>query len=100
MNAPDMEKKKQVRRGTVEGYLGLLVVVVYFVFPVLFPHRPVLVTLIVGLGLSGLGLLFSFWGIRFGRGGGRIAAWISFVVLLYLTFTFILTSLNHGGALS
>jgi hypothetical protein len=95
-----MEKTEQARRGTIEGYLGLLVVVVYLVFPMLFPHRPLLVTLFVGLGLSGLGLLFSLWGIRFGRGGGRVAAWISLVVLLYLTLTFILISLNHGGALS
>lgn len=99
MKASETEKSEHARRGTVEGYLALLVVVIYLVFPMLFPHRPLLVTLIVGLGLSGLGVLFSLWGIRFGRGGGRIAAWISLVALSYLTVTFILISLNHGDAL-
>jgi hypothetical protein len=97
MMASDLAKTQQARRGTVEGYLGLLVAAVCLAFPFVFPHRPLLVTLIVALGLSSLGLLFSSWGIRFGRGGGRIAAWISFVLLLYFTVTFVLISLNHGG---
>ena len=100
MNTCDAQKNRQARRGTFEGYLAWLVVVVYFGIPRLFPHRPLWVTLLVGLGRSGLGLLFSLWGIRFGRGGGRIAAWTSLVILFYLTLTFLLISLNHGGALS
>jgi hypothetical protein len=84
--------------GTVEGYLVFLVMLAYFAFPVLCPRPPLLITLAAGLGLSGVGLLLSVWGIQVGHGGGRIAAWFSLVILLYLTVTFLLVSLNHGGA--
>ncbi len=50
--------------------------------------------------LSGSGLILGLWGIRFGRGGGRIAGYISFIALAWFTFTFVLVGLNNGGAFS
>ncbi len=88
------------RRGSIEGYLSLLVLGAYFLFPWLVRHPPLWVDVTVALVLSGLGLILGLWGIRFGRGGGRIAGYIGFIALAWFTFTFVLVGLNNGGAYS
>jgi hypothetical protein len=95
-----VQRTGRERQGTIEGYLSLLVLGAYFLFPLLVRHPPLWVDVTVGLGLSGLGLMLSLWGIRFGQGGGKIAGYISFIALAYFTLTFVVVGLNNGGAYS
>ncbi len=43
-----MDKTEQTRCGTVEGYLGLLILVIYFTYPMLVSHPPLWVDLTEG----------------------------------------------------
>jgi hypothetical protein len=94
------ERTRRERQGTIEGYLSLIVLGAYFLFPLLVRHPPLWVDVTVALVLSGSGLLLGLRGIRFGRGGGRIAGYISFIALAWFTFTFVVVGLNNGGAFS
>ncbi len=98
--ASGTERTRRERQGTIEGYLSLLALGAYFLFPLLVRHPPLWVDVTVALMLSGSGLILGLWGIRFGRGGGRIAGYISFIALAWFTFTFVLVGLNNGGAFS
>ena len=60
MQARPVKNRDRTLLGTLEGWLGLLVLVVYFAYPILVPDAPLILDLIVALGLSGMGLLLSF----------------------------------------
>ena len=96
----ETETTRRERQGTIEGYLSLLVLGAYVLFPLLVRHPPLWVDVTVALMLSGSGLMLGLWEIRFGRGGGRIAAYISFIALAWFAFTFVVVGLNNGGAFS
>jgi hypothetical protein len=64
-----------------EGYLALVFVVVLFLSP-LFPPLPEPLGLAVGICIWASGWLFAISGVRRGRGGARVAAIISLIVLV------------------
>jgi hypothetical protein len=69
------------RLARAEGYLALFFVVVLLLSPLL-PSLPGPVGLAFGVSIWACGWLFAISGVRRGRGGARVAAHISLVILV------------------
>jgi hypothetical protein len=89
---------KNTRAGNLEAYAALIMLIVYMSLPKFIPgirDRPTQVIVPLAMVLSGLGLLLSYWGIRFGRGYARIVAKICMVIWLYFTIVPFLVAFVH-----
>jgi hypothetical protein len=74
--------ERLARRGEIQGDLSLALTAVLLVIPFLpKAFRPF--ETMVGLAVLVLALVFSLRGIRCGRRGGRVAAWLSVAVLSF-----------------
>ncbi|HEX8204014.1 MAG TPA: hypothetical protein VF590_26295, partial [Isosphaeraceae bacterium] len=82
----------RTRRGELEGYSSLALLVLLFAIPFL-PGLPTPLETAIGLTVLSLILVLGLRGIGSGRGGGRYAAWMSVTVL---TSTMILSLVIAG----
>jgi hypothetical protein len=83
-------------RGTVQGYLALLILTATFAFALLRERIPEPLYLLILWTLLVAGLLLSFDGVRYGQAGGRVAAWFSLIVFSMMALLAILGALNSG----
>jgi hypothetical protein len=77
----DGRGKAAAKLARVEGYLALLFVVALFLSPLL-PRWPEPFGMAVGISVWACGWLFAISGARRGRGGARVAAVVSLVILV------------------
>ena len=77
--------------GSVEGWLALVVFAWEVFAPAFFvPSDPVVLAILIGNAFG-----FALGGVRFARGGGRVAAWIALGFLSLLLLLVIVTSISR-----
>lgn len=90
-----MNTANYTRTGNLETCAAVLVVAAYLLLASYIRDLPLPAMIAVSLGLSGIGLLLSYWGIKYSGRRIKIIAYICFFILAYFTISFVIIALNH-----
>jgi len=85
--------KVAAKLSRAEGYLALVFVVALFLSG-LYPPLPEPIGMAVGISIWACGWLFAISGVRRGRGGARVAANVSLIVLVLHAMLIIVVALH------
>jgi len=80
--------------GRLDGYIAVLILGVYFLYPHLLNAIPFLVGISINIALLGLGIRFSLWGIKSSHGAGKIVLYVVLAVLCGQALLTIMIALN------
>ncbi len=78
---PTFDRIRFSRVNDVSGYIALAILGIMFTGMAMLVRLPDPIGLVVGATIWGLAWLFAIGGVRRGRGGARVAAWVSLAVL-------------------